>query len=93
VTDLHPLRMMIHVLSGGEADFDCEKGLDMLRQWRVLGNLERSDIKRVSASKLGNRSASIHPSLIPCQPCSCRDGQETAGEGGLRRTLRIAFLT
>jgi hypothetical protein len=31
VTDLHPLGMMIHLLSGSEADFDCGKGPDRLR--------------------------------------------------------------
>jgi hypothetical protein len=43
VTDLYRLRMILHVFSGGEADFDCRKGLDRLRRWRVLGNSVRSD--------------------------------------------------
>lgn len=42
MTDLHPVRMMIHVLSASEADFDCWKALDRLRGWRVLGNSVRS---------------------------------------------------
>jgi hypothetical protein len=31
VTDLHPLGMMIHLLSGSEADFDGGKGPDRQR--------------------------------------------------------------
>lgn len=42
MTDLHPLRMMVNVFSRSEADFNCEKGLDMpeaMARIRQLGEI------------------------------------------------------